>query len=69
MFLRASFARGKEFRGNGIRRWRWMRSSGQMLKLLKNVEILAQPEAKRFRFGMTIPPEGGAYVAGIDLVL
>ena len=69
MFVRASFARVKAFQDTRIRRWRRTESTGQMARLLKNVEILAQPEAKRFRSGMTIPPEGGAYAAGIDLVL
>ena len=45
MFLRASFARGKAVRGNGIRRWRRVRWGRKTSKLWKNVEIRALPHA------------------------
>src|SRR5260221_1253003 len=51
MFVRASFARGKVFRTNGIHRWPWMPSIGRTIKMWKNVEILAHPEE-----GLTMPP-------------
>src|SRR5258707_10277509 len=45
LFLRASFARGKAGRGNGIRRLLRGRFSGQIDKMWKNVKIPATPHA------------------------
>ena len=64
MFVRASFARGISFRGNEIRRRRRPQSSGQMVKLLKNVEILVPPlRTRKGQAPSAISSKRGATVA------